>query len=71
MSNPTVTIHNVETGEIITRDMNAEELEQWTIEKAANDAIKATESAKAHERAALLERLGITEEEAALLLGGN
>jgi hypothetical protein len=28
-------------------------------------------AAKAHERAALLERLGITEEEARLLLGGN
>jgi len=29
------------------------------------------EAAKAHERAALLERLGITEDEARLLLGGN
>ena len=28
-------------------------------------------AAKEHERAALLERLGITEEEARLLLGGN
>lgn len=28
-------------------------------------------AAKAHERTALLERLGITEEEAQLLLGGN
>ncbi len=28
-------------------------------------------AAKAHERTALLERLGITEEEARLLLGGN
>jgi hypothetical protein len=36
------------------------------------DAWKAEQdAAKAHERAALLERLGITEEEARLLLGGN
>jgi hypothetical protein len=39
---------------------------------AQYDAWKAAqEAAKAHERAALLERLGITEDEAALLLGGN
>ena len=69
MAKPTVTIHNVETGEIITRDMNAEELEQWTAEKAANDLKKQQEATKAAEKAALLERLGITEQEAALLLG--
>jgi hypothetical protein len=39
---------------------------------AQYDAWKAEQdAAKAHERAALLERLGITEDEAALLLGGN
>jgi hypothetical protein len=39
---------------------------------AQYDAWKAEQdAAKAHERAALLERLGITEEEARLLLGGN
>jgi len=41
----------------------------------AIEQIKTEEIAKAaartHERAALLERLGITEEEARLLLGGN
>jgi hypothetical protein len=39
---------------------------------AQYDAWKAEQdAAKAHERAALLERLGITEDEARLLLGGN
>jgi hypothetical protein len=71
MSIPTITIHNVETGEIVTREMNAEELAQLEADKIAGDAIKASEAAKAHERAALLERLGITEDEARLLLGGN
>jgi hypothetical protein len=37
-------------------------VETWETEQNA---------AKAHERAALLERLGITEDEARLLLGGN
>ena len=71
MTKQTVTIHNVETGEVITREMNAEELAQLAADKVIGDAIKASEAAKAHERTALLERLGITEEEARLLLGGN
>jgi hypothetical protein len=69
MTTQTVTIHNVETGEIITRDMTAEELQQWVTEKAANDLKKQAELTRAAEKAALLERLGITAEEAALLLG--
>jgi hypothetical protein len=40
------------------------------IEKIKTQEI-ADQAAKAHERAALLERLGITENEARLLLGGN
>jgi len=66
MSNPTVTIHNVETGEIETREMNEQELQQWTTEKVANDAIKATEAAKelAKEAAqAKLAALGLTTED--------
>jgi hypothetical protein len=46
--------------------------EQFEAGFAQYDAWKTEqEAAKAHERAALLERLGITEEEARLLLGGN
>ena len=30
----TIKIHNVETGEVIERDMNAEELAQWETDKA-------------------------------------
>ena len=71
MTTPMIKIHNVETGEVVEREMNAEELAQLAADKVTGDAIKASEAAKAHERAALLERLGITEEEARLLLGGN
>jgi hypothetical protein len=69
MTKPIITIHNVETGEIEIREMNAEELAQLETDKVAAKAIKAEESAKANHKAALLERLGITAEEAILLLG--
>jgi hypothetical protein len=66
---PQVTIHNVETGEIITRDANAEELAQMEINAVEAAARKAAETQKAADRAALLAQLGITEEQAKLLLG--
>lgn len=61
--------HNVETGEIIERDATAAEIKHQTAEaKKQTDAEKA-EADKAAAKAALLERLGITADEAALLLG--
>jgi len=65
----TIKIHNVETGEVIERDMNAEELAQWESAQTAQAEREAVEAAKAAEKAALLEKLGITEDEARLLLG--
>jgi hypothetical protein len=65
---PQVKIVNVSTGEEIIRDANAKELAQIEIdeanEKARLAAIKEQETA----RASLLSKLGITAEEAALLL---
>jgi hypothetical protein len=64
----TIKIHNIETGEIIDREMNAEELAQWELDKAeAQTQAQAKAEAQAA-KAALLEKLGITEEEAKLLL---
>jgi acyl-CoA reductase-like NAD-dependent aldehyde dehydrogenase len=61
----TIKFHNVETGEVIEREMTQQEAEQ----KAAESAIAlAAEAQKAAERAALLTKLGITEDEAKLLL---
>jgi len=68
---PQVKIVNAETGEEIVRDANAEELAQMEIDAATNAAAQAEAEAKATAKAALLERLGITAEEAQLLLGGN
>ena len=71
MTTPTITIHNIETGELIQREMNAEELTQFEIDKATETARQVAEVQKVATKQALLARLGITEEEAALLLGGT
>jgi len=68
MTIPTIKIHNVETGEIIEREMNAAELAKYNEGIEAADAIKAEAQAKATAKAALLTQLGITEEQAKLLL---
>jgi hypothetical protein len=63
--------HNAETGEVIEREMNAEELAQREADKAKATERQEAEAAKAAERQAILDRLGLTAEEAQLLLGGN
>ena len=66
---PKILIHNVETNEVIEREMNADELAQWEADKAEAEAIKAEAAAKEAARQSLLDRLGITSDEAKLLLG--
>jgi hypothetical protein len=63
-----VRIHNVESGEIVDREMNDAEYAQYEAEQADREAKEAEQSAKDEAKAALLERLGITADEAALLL---
>lgn len=65
---PTIKIHNVETGEVVERDMNDDELAQKEEDQAAQAIEAAQAKTKAVKKAALLERLGMTEEEAKLLL---
>lgn len=65
---PQVKIVNAETGEETIRDANAEELAQMEIDAALAAAKKAEAEAKAQAKAELLKRLGITEDEARLLL---
>ena len=69
MTKPMITIHNAETGEIVNREMNAAELKQHEADQAAFAKAKADAEAAVIAKAALLERLGITAEEATLLLG--
>jgi len=68
MSNPTIVIHNLETNKVIEREMNAEEIAQWQKDTAESFAVKQSEAEAAIAKADLLERLGITAEEAKLLL---
>ena len=81
--NNTVHSVNVETGEVTEMELDpiqkalqaegyAAQLEYEKKLKAEQDALKPEAIAKAEaDRAALLARLGITAEEAALLLGGT
>jgi hypothetical protein len=65
--------HNVQTGEILEiplTDKELKELEKLRAEAALlNEQENAAEAQKASDRAALLTQLGITEEQAKLLLG--
>lgn len=62
---------DVKTGEeqIIEREESLNEKKEREALEIANAKLKAEQAAKAEQRAALLERLGLSEEEAKLLLG--
>jgi hypothetical protein len=64
---------NALTGEetITERNATVEEIAERESAIAEAEAKAQANAAKAHERAALLDKLGITAEEAQLLLGGN
>ena len=62
------TIINCETNKVIQRELNKAEKDQQKIDESAISAAKAEAEAKAHAKAALLDRLGITAAEAKLLL---
>jgi hypothetical protein len=68
MSKPIIKIYDCETNETIEREMNDSEFAQWQADQATFLANKAEAEAKATQKAALLERLGISEDEARLLL---
>jgi len=68
-SKPQVKIVNCETGEEIVRDATTEEIAQMELDAANAATAKAEADAKADEKQALLDRLGITADEAKLLLG--
>ena len=64
-----VRIHNTETDEVIDREMNDAEFAQYEADQAAQ-AIAAQAKAKAEaDKAALLARLGLTEDELKTILG--
>jgi hypothetical protein len=63
-----IIIHNAETNQINEREMNAEELAQWESDQTAQADLATAQAQKAADKAALLAKLGITQDEAKLLL---
>jgi hypothetical protein len=63
-----VRIHNVETDEIIDREMTDAEFTVWQSDQELFAAEKIREANQAAEKTALLAKLGITADEAKLLL---
>jgi hypothetical protein len=62
-------IVNVETGEETLRELNDEELKQMEIDAANSLTRQAEEEAKAAERQAILDRIGLTADELKTILG--
>ena len=65
---PKVRIHNMATDEVIDREMDDQEFAAYEADQAAQAIAQAETEAKAAQKAALLTQLGITEEQAKLLL---
>ncbi len=63
-----IRIHNTQTDEVIDREMNDQEFAAYEANQAAEAAKQAEAEAKATAKAAVLAQLGITEEQAKLLL---
>ncbi len=63
-----VRIHNTETDEVIDREMTDAEFAQYKLDNKRIADEKAEFETKAIQKSALLERLGLTEDEAKLLL---
>jgi hypothetical protein len=68
MTKPMIRIHDIETNEIIDREMTAAEFKQYELDQEAKIQRDAEQTAQITAKAALLERLGITADEATLLL---
>ena len=69
MTKPMIRIHNTETDEVIDREMNDKEFAQYEADQAINAARKTEAEAKETQRQVILDRLGLTADEARLLLG--
>ena len=68
MTRPMIRIHDLSDDSIIDREMTDEEFAAYEADQAAQAARQAEAEATATAKAALLTKLGITEEEAKLLL---
>ena len=68
MTKPTIRIHNSETNEVIDREMTAVEVKEYEASQKTAQIMQADIETKLSAKTALLNKLGITAEEANLLL---
>lgn len=68
MTKPIIRIHNLETNEIVDREMTTAEFNEYKKRQEIVAAEQAEAELKAQAKADLLAKLGITESEARLLL---
>ncbi len=69
MTDLTVKEHNTETGEIVERELNAKELAQHVAYLSEQETKKAEQAAKDAAKQAVLDKLGLSADEIAALLG--
>jgi hypothetical protein len=68
MTRPTIKIHDCSTDEVIVRELNDAEFAQYEADVAAAEAKAAARAEAEADKASLLDKLGITADEAKLLL---
>jgi len=68
-SRPIIRIHDLETNEVIDREMNDAEFAQYEANQAAFQAAEEGKAKAEADKAALLARLGLTEDELKTILG--
>lgn len=68
-SRPMVRIHDLETNEVIDREMTDAELEAHEANRAAQETAAVAKAKAEADKAALLARLGLTEDELKTILG--
>jgi hypothetical protein len=66
---PIVRIHNIETDEVVDREMNDIEFAQFQADQEAQAIAKAEAEAKETAKAAILDRIGLTADELKTILG--
>jgi hypothetical protein len=66
---PMVRIHNIESNEVIDREMNDAEFAEYLADKENQILLKAEADTKAVARQAILDRIGLTADELQTILG--
>jgi len=69
MKRPMVRIHDISTDEIVDREMNDIEFDQYKADQKDSEAIEEQAKAKAIAKAEILDRIGITADELKTILG--